>query len=195
MVTPFPDIVILVDTKSEHSSWRNRLHVCIFWEGWFSPVRSRWWVCSTDHVVVSTKRKCFLYVRVAYLLSQDPEIIIQVISPAFSGLPALLHRYFVWGCYLSLFDQHLLFDRAVEFAAWGVNSAFISHNYDEISTSGDIHDLFILAQRVNVSNFMEPFNIGINVNRASNKLLAPSVNEKFVLLRQKKAEVLSCGSF
>ena len=83
----------------------------------------------------------------------------------------------------------------IEFAAWGVNSAFISHNYDEISTSGDIHDLFILAQRVNVSNFMEPFNIGINVNRASNKLLAPSVNEKFVLLRQKKAEVLSCGSF
>jgi len=185
MATPFPNIVILVYTKSEHSSWRNRLHVCIFWEGWFSPGRSMWWICSTNHVIVCTKRKCFLYVRVADLFSQDPNIIIQVISPAFSRLPALLHRYFVRGCALTLFDLHLLFDRSIEFGAWGVNSTFISHNYDEISTSADVHDLFIWAQRVNVCNFMEPFNIGINVNRASNRLLAPSVDKKFVLLRQK----------
>ncbi len=181
MVTPFPEIVLIINAISEHSLGLNWFHVDTLREDRLSPGWRGSCVTTAGHVVVTAERKNSL--NLLPILTQNPYVIVKVISPTLWDFPIWFHSYFVRITWIVLLVRHKrTIDITVETGTWSVNVTLIGDNNDEIPTSGNVHDLFIIYNWINVRYFMEIYHVSININAlASTTALAFSVNEQFVV--------------
>lgn len=156
MVAPFPEIVVLINSVCTHAFRCQYFHIGTFWEDRGSPLRSCRAITASNHIIVTA---CCEDLLLTILFGQDPDVAVEVASPALDRLPAcclfLSHFELAREVLILLRILTNLIHGSVHHIARGENFSLLGHNNHEMFATVDIDNLVIRGQGEQVFDFIE----------------------------------------